>query len=405
MARFIAIPVAQGDAFYLERENLSVLVDGGRNRSAFAAMFQAITRKNGVDIVVCTHNDADHTEGTVGYLQSGLGCKEVWLPGRWLSVLPDVLKSFVDVFVELNDNVLHAVRRLKIIEGQTDRLTIERYSEHLEERVNDISVEHPEDLTGEVIGEDGWTELHAQLLEQAEPWEGSGWLSPWRNGDWDDFFCFRHFPPLPPAAIQLLFSAIDAAARIRAIALEAYHRGIPVRWFEYSASKAAGGLPELQPVNSTAIARVRPRIGTLLDFLALTVSNKQSLVFWSPPADQHPGVLFTADSDLAGCRLPSQFRGALATAPHHGSEANAQAYRIVASAAQQFDSTITWIRSDGRSRKRPGSTYLTIPSRRLCTICRCNSSFSTSKQTVQLFSRQGSWVRHADTSMCVCRKA
>jgi hypothetical protein len=28
MARFIAIPVAQGDAFYLERENLSVLIVG-----------------------------------------------------------------------------------------------------------------------------------------------------------------------------------------------------------------------------------------------------------------------------------------------------------------------------------------------------------------------------------------
>lgn len=131
MARFIAIPVAQGDAFYLERENLSVLVDGGRNRSAFAAMFQAVTRRNSVDIVICTHNDADHTEGAVGYLQSGLGCKEVWVPGRWLSVLPDVLKPFVDVFVELADNVLHAVRRLNIGEGQTDRLTLERYSEHL----------------------------------------------------------------------------------------------------------------------------------------------------------------------------------------------------------------------------------------------------------------------------------
>jgi hypothetical protein len=175
-------------------------------------MFQAITRKNHVDIVICTHNDADHSEGTIGYLQSGLGCKEVWLPGRWLSVLPDVLKPFVDVFVELADNVLHADRRLNIGEGNTSRLSLQRYSEHLEERVNDIRLDAPEEPTGETIGEDGWTESHARLLEEAELWEGSGWLSPWRDGDWDEFFYFRHFRPLGPRQRSFYFLRLTLLA-------------------------------------------------------------------------------------------------------------------------------------------------------------------------------------------------
>jgi beta-lactamase superfamily II metal-dependent hydrolase len=59
-----------------------------------------------VDIVVCTHNDADHANGILGFLEAGLRCKEVWLPGRWLSTLPDVLKPFAGVFDELVNDVV-----------------------------------------------------------------------------------------------------------------------------------------------------------------------------------------------------------------------------------------------------------------------------------------------------------
>src|SRR5215470_15953666 len=105
MPRFIAVPVAQGDAFYLERDEWSVLVDGGRSRSGFPAMFQTATKADGVSVAVCTHNDADHANGILGFLKAGLRCEEVWLPGRWLAALPDVLKPFVEVFVELAADV------------------------------------------------------------------------------------------------------------------------------------------------------------------------------------------------------------------------------------------------------------------------------------------------------------
>jgi len=84
MPRFIAIPVAQGDAFYLEREGFSVLTDGGRSRSDLPSRFQAVTKTDGVNVILCTHNDADHANGILGFLEGGLRCEEVWLPGRWL---------------------------------------------------------------------------------------------------------------------------------------------------------------------------------------------------------------------------------------------------------------------------------------------------------------------------------
>jgi hypothetical protein len=201
MARFIAIPVAQGDAFYFERENLSVLIDGGSNQSAFATMFQGITRKNSVDIVVCTHNDADHSKGLIGYLESGLGCKEVWLPGRWLSVLPDVLKPFVDVFVKLVDNVSKTVEMANIVERPTDRLSLETYGENLQERLNEFDTEDRSERAAEDLGRDGWTETLVDMLERAEPWE-EFWFRPWHRGDLD-LIHSTYYWRLSPGQMQL----------------------------------------------------------------------------------------------------------------------------------------------------------------------------------------------------------
>ncbi len=398
MSRFIAIPVAQGDAFYLERDDWSVLVDGGRNRFGFASLFQNVIRKDGVAVVICTHNDADHAKGILGFLEAGFRCEEVWLPGRWLAVLPDVLEPFVKVFAEIADNVGHTPVPSNAQDRQSGLTPLEAYADGLREPFD----ETPTSNDGPSIGADGWPESYIEMLEQAEPWEIAPWVRLWPPEDWP-FFLYRHYRRLDPAGLQLLWSAIDAASRIRAIAVETFHRGIPVRWFEFDAATPSGGVTELIPVNAREIARVRPRVGLLLRFLALTVSNKQSLVFWSPPTIQHPGVLFTADSDLSGVRLSNQLSGATATAPHHGSEANANAYTVVAMAAQQKSSSITWVRSDGRYRGRPGSAYRGLSLRRMCTRCRLDGGVFSQQQAVLLFSRRGIWTRHHDTVTCQCK--
>jgi hypothetical protein len=361
-------------------------------------MFQMATKTNGVDVVLCTHNDADHANGILGFLEAGLRCEEVWLPGRWLGALPDVLRPFVEVFGELVENIAETDISSNMGTAQPSPSPIEAYAERVHDRLADA----PETGEGQSIGENGWPESYLQMLEQAEPWEvPPHWLELWHPEDGPWWF-YRTYRRLGPAGVRLLWSAIDAAGRIRAIATEAFHRGIPVRWFEFETATPLGGRPELRPINAREVARVRPRVDPLLRYLALTVSNKESLVFWSPPTEHHPGVLFTADSDLVDVHLPPQLNGAIVTAPHHGSEANENAYDVVANASNGSPS-ITWVRSDGRYRSRPGNTYLGLAARRFCTICRCAGGSSTTKQTVRLYSRGGAWIRHRGTSVCQCQ--
>ena len=102
---FIAIGVGQGDAFFFQRGDLTALIDGGRARDGFAERFRRVTKRNALDILVCTHNDADHALGVLGVLQSGFACKEVWLPGSWTDRLEDLLLNQSDFFRQLIDGV------------------------------------------------------------------------------------------------------------------------------------------------------------------------------------------------------------------------------------------------------------------------------------------------------------
>jgi|SRR5579885_1365014 hypothetical protein len=45
------------------------------------------TRSKGVNVLICTRNDADHAEGVIGFLESELSCRELWLSVTWLDAL------------------------------------------------------------------------------------------------------------------------------------------------------------------------------------------------------------------------------------------------------------------------------------------------------------------------------
>jgi hypothetical protein len=236
-----------------------------------------------------------------------------------------------------------------------------------------------------LIGEGGWPKPYIEMFEQTE-----------QSEDWP-LFHLCQYQPRPPAGVQLLRSAINAARRIRAITRKAFYRRISIRWFEFDAAAPSGGVPELMPVNAREVAQVSLWHRPLLTLLALTVSNKRSLVFWSPRTNRHPGVLFTADSDLSRVCLPNQLNDAIATAPHHGSEANARAYAALAAAAQQHYSSITWVRSDGRFRRRPGDTFLQ-QSKLYCTRCR---PYAHQEQAVHFTAAASGWNTKG-TRPCKC---
>ena len=70
MKNFIALPVGQGDAFYLKHNDFSVLIDGGKSVQKLPELFKENTKTNEVGVLVCTHNDADHANGILGFLDS-----------------------------------------------------------------------------------------------------------------------------------------------------------------------------------------------------------------------------------------------------------------------------------------------------------------------------------------------
>jgi hypothetical protein len=379
MPRFVAIPVSQGDAFYLETTEGSALIDGGRSVSGFPGLFQSTTQSAGVDILVATHNDADHANGVLGFLEAGLKCKEVWLPGRWAQVLPHVVRPWEEIVYIL-------AKQVEAVDMDLQRGVplLEQYAES----VGKPKEKYENDTEPLELDESGWPGALIHQLERASE-EDSFWALPWAEY-YFRFYVF--FPPYTPKH-RLFLESILAARRIRQIALTAYHRGIPVRWFEYDPTSPSGGRSWLRPVNSRQMARVIPaQPSVLLALLALTVWNKEGLVFWASPPYAGAGVFFTADSDLKGVRIPP-LDGAIVTAPHHGSEANKGVYSLISA-------PVVWIRSDGRFKNRPCPEYLQAQGKRFCTLCR-NTPYS--KQAVTLWWRHDKWVCGRGVRECSCR--
>jgi len=173
--------------------------------------------------------------------------------------------------------------------------------------------------------------------------------------------------------------------------------GASIRWFEYDSVANSGGIPNcLVPLNAHEVFRMRVRRWSALQFLALTTSNKRSLVFLSPADDEKPAVLFTADSDLAFSQPIPWTSGMIVTAPHHGAEANKNAYERFARESGEDD--VIWVRSDGRFKARPGRSYLNAKGSRFCTLCRGSNA---PKQDVRLILDSKRWTP-VFTRRCSC---
>jgi len=382
-----------------------MLVDGGRFADGFAQMFRGYTGRNDVDIVVCTHNDADHADGIIGFLQGGCSCREIWLPARWLSVLPYALQPTPIILKSLLNQAYEASAELKDLQRRREPEVIpliELYGDFLSEKGESQTIAQSADTQD---GATGWPTEVIPALERSG--EDDGLVAALGSGSIsiEVLFRFMHWLPSPdeePEA-RLVLEALGAASRIRNIAREAFHRGVTVRWFAFNNRAApTGGDRWLAPANSQLAASVEPVPQTrAMAALALTTINRESLVFWTGAGEGCRGVLFTADSDLdIDVGLPPSLDGFIVTAPHHGSEANKAVYQTVARRVSQ-DAVVNWVRSDGRFRSRPGATYLAARGRRFCTICRTPQPVP--KQAVEFFARSGAWVRHKRTRPCACQ--
>jgi len=201
---------------------------------------------------------------------------------------------------------------------------------------------------------------------------------------------------------RLFVEALSAAVRIRQISLAAFRSGALIRWFDFiggGRQVSSGGIGGfLIPVNAREIVRIRRPKRSALEYLALTASNRESLVFMSPSTHNSPAMLFTADSDLSFSQPIGWTSGMLITAPHHGSEDNKKAYDRFREDTSNNIKDVTWVRSDCCSRSRPGPSYLQSPGTRYCTICRGSM---LPKQNVRLVFQLNTW-KPVCTRICCC---
>ncbi|SHM38232.1 Metallo-beta-lactamase superfamily protein [Caldanaerovirga acetigignens] len=395
--RFIALPVRQGDAFFFKTQYISILVDGGNSSEFINYIFKRYIKRESVDILICTHNDADHANGVLGFIESGLGCGEIWLPSHWAAVLPHLERPFEEFIKELYKQSTWIMERKSFFlynEPKLRKSIIEAYGDLIAMEKSSQFEDIDED-SYMPFKERGSEEWHSNLeFEETWPnleglkWQISNWVLFWELLDWQK---------------ELLWQAIEAGKRIRKIAEAAYHRGIPIRWFEFcqNSSRSSCNYHEIIcPLNAREVVRIKPcEKEKLLDFLALTTSNRESLVFFIRSTDEHPGVLLTAESDLKGIDLRNlDLKNAIITAPHHGSEDNAYAYKHVVSAVSPYENSLIWVRSDAQSKKRPGQSFLKAPGRRFCTICRGSRR---QKQPVRFIAIKGKWIPCSNE--CICK--
>lgn len=371
MDKFIAFPVGQGDSFYLDRNDYKILVDGGRSKLALPLFVSNIARTDYINVVVCTHNDADHATGIIGLLENWEGqVEEVWIPGSWTYRLQDL---FVNSFEFCSEIVQDICRQQKSISGESNS----------EIDIDILKNKYQEAFKLEDIIEDN-NELYLDYF----------------------FLCFEFnifgceaFPVVyGKEKINQIWEYIQAAKRIRKIAELAYHRGCNIRFFEFDSTAAGGKGNILEPVNSREICKLQKANISAFDYLRLTIENKQSLVFYAPESKSTPGVLFTADSDLE-FSLPFKFPSIppLVTAPHHGSIDNKCAYAMVNSWLPN-DIHPIWVRSDCKNKKRPCSEYRE-QRYKFCTLC--NNS-QRGKDKIEFVVRNKKWCSQTQNRQCVC---
>lgn len=349
----------KGESYLLEYVGKLVLIDGGyKGSSLAAALKQQLGQSNiHLDVVVCTHNDSDHAGGLTTLLdQQGITASEFWLPGSWKESVQEIVEETELFYTEL-------VKEFDDCEEIEALLTVdnEKIDSELAKLTSEASFSDESD-PGDIRRP---LELRPTKLGTRSPAASKARRSIRKKGK---------SLGITLRALEL----IDTAERIRKIAFSANDKNVPVRWFDYLAySKdriATGGEDFLTPINAKELREPPALVGIKLHrFIALSRANRESLAFLSSGDDSHVEVMFCGDSPLGdGPRYSNSFlsgrwtdRPLIVTAPHHGADSNAMAYRHI----DGFGDVCFWIRAGGKN-YHPQSTYRGIPSSiRTCTHC------------------------------------
>jgi len=360
--KFIALPVNVGDSFLLKDEHNIILVDGGMDRQHIVKLLNQEHIKH-IDVLVCTHYDADHINGIIGILKSNkFTFKELWLPEILGSIGYTLSKKITELFKYLRNNkvIFDYFEYESIFKLQKEHKAYE--NEIIYNSKSNYSIENFEDIDIQVL-----------------------------NNFFDTFF----WNP------ELLWSDnyYKMMLTLRSIVLlirNSLCSGAYIRWFKYNEYTHRNYGFNLYSENAiqTDITIYEPeKFFLILYHLSLSNINKYSLVFMYDK-DDLPNVLFSADSDLDFYSQPVKLKdNSIVTAPHHGSAHNNKAYDKI------LGNRLIFVRSDRSQLKRPGGGYLK-QKRRYCTICRN----WTPKQKVELIYDKTKSDFITNSKPCKCDK-
>lgn len=379
--KFTAIPVSSGDSFLLEKHGKKIIVDGGGSQKYLRNYLKHKAKIDNIDVVVCTHNDIDHSGGILGLLDASccIGVNEVWLPASWSYQLPSLLRcpyKFASAaFREYCEN-----------------------PNNYDWEMQDFASSTPE--YGNFVHENcpkGENFNLKELIVQNKDLRSCDFLLK---------ICKKSFAGCcHPTFIKLL----NLAENIKKITTAAVKKGCEIRFFEYLPlgfhPQPCGGEAWLCPVNSVELSCPVTKHISPLQYLYLSESNRQSLVFYSPETEDDPGVFFSADSDLGFqiAYLPP-IRPIIVTSPHHGSESCKDSYDKIKKWVNH-DYSI-WVRSDCKSKTRPCKEYIAL-NYKYCTICRTTHSVPkkkcnfSAKNPIVLSVKSGQWVTSNNLCSCV----
>ena len=341
--KLTALPVNVGDSFLLRDDDKIILVDGGMNKNHIVQLLKKEHIPNDhIDLLVCTHYDADHINGIIGIIKSQkFTFKEIWLPEILGSIGYTLSKKTTELFKDLRENEIH----FELENSECESI---------------FKLQENEEIDPASEGNNSFEEIDTKVL--------------------DDFVDYQHFWYYEPFW-HYYDSNIDYKMMLTlnsttSLISNALHSGAYIRWFKYNGytHKTYGfNLYSENALQTDITLYDSKQFFLALYHLSLSDINKYSLVYIYQK-ENVPDILFSADSDLHFYQQQVTLKdNSIVTAPHHGSSTNDNAYQKISG------KDLIFVRSDRSQQTRPGQGYLN-QAHRYCTICRNH----TPKQKIEL---------------------
>lgn len=360
--KFSALPVHVGDSFLLQVEDIVVLVDGGMNQQHILKLLhKEEIANNHIDLLICTHYDADHVNGIIGILKSQkYSFREIWLP--------EILGSLGYTLSKKLGKLLGYIRGGDYPNEAYEFNETSIFSRYDSKEIKENSSSN-----------NSFENIDNDVLEAVV--KNLFWWNP------ELFFYFNR---------NYRTSYYKMAANLKSVVSlisNSLSSGAYIRWFKYQDTdihKSVGFNIYSENALQTDITLFSEQFFfQALYQITLSKINQYSLVYMYKNNDV-PNVLFTADSDLMFYRNNVNLEdNSIVTAPHHGSIANDSAY------AKIYGNNLIYVRSNRSQQCRPGPGYL-ANTNRYCTICRN----ITQKQKIELNLNGSKFVTNAQICKC-----